>query len=70
VKDKWLTREDLAERWQKPKATLDQWAGKGYGPRYALFGRAARYRLSDVEAWEEEQFAPQYADAHAEAVDA
>ena len=32
-------------------------ATKGTGPRYARFGRHVRYRLSDVIAWENEQFA-------------
>lgn len=54
--DPWLTREDLAERLKLPKSTLNQWACRGLGPRYAVFGRHARYRLSDVIAWEESQF--------------
>jgi hypothetical protein len=54
--DSWLTREDLAERLKLPKSTLNQWACRGLGPRYAVFGRHARYRLSDVIAWEESQF--------------
>jgi len=51
----WLTRVELADRWQLPVGTLNQWASKGRGPKYALFGRHARYRLSDVIAWENEQ---------------
>jgi hypothetical protein len=39
-----------------PPATLDQWASQGRGPKYAKFGRHARYRLSDVIAWENGQF--------------
>ncbi len=54
----WLTRPELAERWKLPPATLDQWASRvpRRGPKYALFGRHARYRLSDVIAWENKQF--------------
>jgi excisionase family DNA binding protein len=52
----WLTRQEVADRARVPVATLAQWAHKGSGPRYALFGRHARYRLSDVIAWEEAQF--------------
>ena len=52
----WLTRKEVAAREKMPVATLAQWAHKGQGPRYALFGRHARYRLADVIAWENAQF--------------
>jgi excisionase family DNA binding protein len=55
--DPWLTRQEVADRERVPLATVAQWAHKGTGPRYALFGRHSRYRLSDVIAWEEAQFA-------------
>jgi hypothetical protein len=58
----WLTRPEVAERWKLPPATLDQWASRGHGPKYALFGRHARYRLSDVIAWENAQFGEQPGD--------
>jgi len=54
--DVWLTRKDLSNREKIPVATLAQWASQGKGPRYALFGRHARYRLSDVIDWENAQF--------------
>jgi excisionase family DNA binding protein len=54
--DQWLTRQEVADRQKIPVATLAQWAHHGRGPKYALFGRHARYRLSDVIAWEEAQF--------------
>jgi excisionase family DNA binding protein len=53
--DRWLTRLEVADRLRLPKTTLDQWAARKIGPRYAVFGRHARYRLSDVVAWEESQ---------------
>jgi excisionase family DNA binding protein len=52
----WLTLQEVAERLKIPKATLDQWAHLGQGPRFAKFGRHVRYRFSDVIAWEEAQF--------------
>jgi hypothetical protein len=52
----WLTRQEVSDREKIPVATLAQWAHKGCGPKYALFGRHARYRLSDVIAWENAQF--------------
>jgi hypothetical protein len=42
-----------------PDSTLDQWGSQGRGPKYARFGRHVRYRLSDVIAWENEQFGDQ-----------
>ena len=53
----WLTRQEVAARAKLPVATLAQWASQGKGPRYAKFGRHCRYRLSDVIAWENDQFA-------------
>lgn len=53
--DVWLTRKEVAARWKMPPATLAQWAHGRRGPRYGLFGRHVRYRLSDVIAWEEAQ---------------
>jgi excisionase family DNA binding protein len=54
--DEWLTRQEVSKRLKIPKATLDQWAHLGQGPRFAKFGRHCRYRLADVIAWEEAQF--------------
>ncbi|WP_240492040.1 helix-turn-helix transcriptional regulator [Mycobacterium alsense] len=56
MQDEWLTRREVAAREKMPPATLAQWASQGRGPKYALFGRHARYRLSDVIAWENAQF--------------
>ncbi|AUM17208.1 MULTISPECIES: helix-turn-helix domain-containing protein [Rhodococcus] len=50
--DRWLSREEVANRLQIPPKTLAQWASLGRGPRFARIGRYARYRLSDVLAWE------------------
>lgn len=54
--DRWLTRQELADRYGLPVKTPAQWASKGTGPRYAKFGRHVRYRLSDVIDWEQERF--------------
>lgn len=35
--------------------TLDHWAYRGEGPRFAKIGRSRRYRRSDVEQWVEQQ---------------
>lgn len=54
--DCWLTRPEVAQRLRVPAKTLAVWASRGCGPRYALFGKHSRYRLSDLIAWEEAQF--------------
>ena len=55
--DKWITRQELADRYGVPVKTPAEWASKGTGPRYAKFGRHVRYRLSDVFEWERKQYA-------------
>jgi hypothetical protein len=55
--DKWLTRQELADRYGLPVKTPAEWASKGTGPRYAKLGRHVRYLLSDVMDWERKQFA-------------
>ncbi|CAN5551955.1 helix-turn-helix domain-containing protein [soil metagenome] len=54
--DRWLTRPEVAQRFQVATKTLAMWATRNEGPRYAILGKAARYRLSDVIAWENQQF--------------
>ncbi|MGO8772039.1 helix-turn-helix transcriptional regulator [Mycobacterium sp.] len=54
--DKWLSRQELADRYGLPVKTPAEWASKGTGPRYAKFGRHVRYRLSDVIDWELKRF--------------
>lgn len=58
-KDQWLTRREVSERLRIPEKTIAQWASvrPRKGPPYALFGRHARYRLSDVIDWENAQLA-------------
>jgi excisionase family DNA binding protein len=51
-----LTRSEVAERLRIPARTLAQWAHRSTGPRYAIFGKHARYRLSDVISWETAKF--------------
>lgn len=55
--DYWLTRPETAARLKVPPKTLAEWASKGAGPRFAKIGRYCRYKLSDVIAWEDAQFA-------------
>lgn len=56
---KWLTRQEVADQLRVPKSTVEGWAVKGIGPKFAKFGRHVRYRLADVEAWENDQLVGQ-----------
>lgn len=53
VGEVWLTRQEVADRWKMPSATLARWASQGRGPTYATFGRHVRYALSEVVAFEQ-----------------
>lgn len=50
-----LTMQDLATRLGVPLQTVRVWRTKNYGPRGMTIGRHIRYRLVDVEAWEQGQ---------------
>ncbi|CAN5149055.1 hypothetical protein BH09ACT8_BH09ACT8_59030 [soil metagenome] len=54
--DVWLTADEFAARIQIPKTTVKDWRVDGRGPQFAKVGRHVRYRLSDVQKWEGEQF--------------
>jgi hypothetical protein len=60
--ERWISRQELADRFGVPVKTPAVWASKGTGPPYARFGRHVRYRLSDVIAWEIEQLAKAHHD--------
>jgi len=40
--DRWISRQELAERYGVPVKAPAEWASKGTGPRYAKFGRYVR----------------------------
>lgn len=48
-----LTVAEVAERFQVPIGTVYRWSYVGKGPRAIKVGKHLRYRLKDVEAWEE-----------------
>jgi hypothetical protein len=48
-----LTSADIALRYGVPEATVDAWAARKRGPRYVKAGRYRRYRMADLEAWEQ-----------------
>ena len=51
----WLTRPEVAQRLRIGVVTLEHWASSGVGPPYRRFGKFARYKLSELIAWEDEQ---------------
>lgn len=52
-----LTRKEVADRYGVPVKTLAVWASSGIGPKYYKIGKWARYKMSDLVAWEETQVA-------------
>jgi hypothetical protein len=55
VNERWLSRQELADRHGLPAKTLAQGASNGTGPRYARVGQHVRYCFSDVIDWEAER---------------
>jgi excisionase family DNA binding protein len=49
-----LTIQEVADLLNVPVATIYGWNSRGTGPKYHKLGRHARYRPSDVVAWENE----------------
>lgn len=47
-----LTTGDLAARWQLSPRTLQRWRLRQKGPLSCRIGRAVRYRIDDVLAFE------------------
>jgi hypothetical protein len=48
AEDKWLSRQELAERYGLPAKTPAEWASKGTGPRYAKFGPGQPQTATEV----------------------
>ena len=45
----------LADRWNIEPETLSQWRWQGRGPKFIKIGRSILYRITDVEAYEDQQ---------------
>ena len=50
---KHLNQHDLAARWGISARTLERWRWEGIGPTHRKIGRCVRYRLEDVEKYEQ-----------------
>ncbi len=46
-----LNRQQAANFLNLKKCTLEAWANRGGGPAFVKFGRAVRYRLTDLEVY-------------------
>jgi hypothetical protein len=51
---KYLTTEDLAERFRTVPSTIRYWRGHDYGPKGIVVGRRILYPIEHVEAFERE----------------
>jgi DNA-binding transcriptional MerR regulator len=54
---KYLTTEELAERFRTSPSTCRYWRMQRYGPQGVRVGRRTLYDLAEVERWEAEQLA-------------
>jgi excisionase family DNA binding protein len=48
-----LKRQEAADFLNLKRSTLEAWATRGGGPIYRKFGRACRYKISDLEKFVE-----------------
>ena len=48
-----MTQTELAERWRISEATLERWRTESAGPLFLKLGNQVRYRVQDVDAFEE-----------------
>jgi hypothetical protein len=53
MKERCMTQTELAERWRISEATLERWRTESNGPMFLKLGNQVRYRVQDVEAFEE-----------------
>ena len=56
AKDNYLDTNALAKRWSKDPRTLDNWRGKGQGPKHFKIGGKVLYDLQDIINYEKESF--------------
>jgi len=64
-----LTDAQLAERWQLSRGTLANQRSQGRGPAYMKIAGRVRYRLSDIQAFEQAGFVQtQQAPMHSEGI--
>lgn len=60
---RYMTTEEVAERFRTSPGTVRYWRHVGKGPASFRVGAKALYDVALVEAWEADQQATQYAEA-------
>lgn len=53
--ERWLTTQDLADRYKVHPKTVRKWRSDKTGPAGQRIGGQTRYRLADVIEWEQSQ---------------
>ncbi|GAA3443261.1 helix-turn-helix transcriptional regulator [Planomonospora venezuelensis] len=53
--DRFLTTDEVAQRYRTNPSTVRYWRHVGYGPVGEKFGRRVLYRESDLIRWEQEK---------------
>jgi predicted DNA-binding transcriptional regulator AlpA len=53
--DRFLTTEDLTQRWHTTKSAIHTMRHRGHGPKAIRIGKRNLYRLRDVEQFESER---------------
>ena len=48
-----IGQQQLADRWGVSCASLERWRSVGIGPPFMKIGARVRYRLEDIEAYEQ-----------------
>ncbi len=51
---KHLNQIELADYWKISERTLERWRRRGEGPPYLKLGGRCVYRMTDIEAYEEQ----------------
>ncbi len=51
--DSYITQRDLERRWKMSGRTLERWRAEDYGPPWYVLGGSIRYRLADIEDFED-----------------
>lgn len=57
--EKFLTQQDVAERYKVTRISIWRWCKEGRLPQPVIVGGVKRWRLSDLEAWEKQREAQQ-----------
>ncbi|MBP9777439.1 MAG: DNA-binding protein [Alphaproteobacteria bacterium] len=66
MKEKHLTPEELAARWNIEQTTLSQWRWNGRGPAFTKEAHRIQYHLQEIERFEKQKLRQTTSSAHGE----